>query len=47
MTPKQIEKLTKKIADIKRILAAEKRKFGAYDDGFPEFLFDSAILDLY
>jgi tetratricopeptide (TPR) repeat protein len=80
MTPKQIEKLKKKIADIKRILAAEKRKFGAYDDsrglrylptgyfvqlgdykdglaylkwfyknfpddgGFPEFLFDSAIL---
>jgi hypothetical protein len=32
MTPKQIEKLKKKIADIKRILAAEKRKFGAYDD---------------
>jgi hypothetical protein len=81
MTPKQIEKLKKKnIADVKRILAAEKRKFGAYDDsrglrylptgyfvklgdyegglaylkwfyknfpfdgGFPEFLFDSAIL---
>jgi hypothetical protein len=32
MTPKQIEKLKKKIADVKRILAAEKRKFGAYDD---------------
>jgi hypothetical protein len=32
MTPIQIEKLKKKIADIKRILAAEKRKFGAYDD---------------
>jgi hypothetical protein len=80
MIPKQIEKLKKKIADIKRILAAEKRKFGAYDDsrglrylpagyfvqlgdykgglvylkwfyknfpddgGFPEFLFESAIL---
>jgi len=80
MTPKQIEKLKKKITDIKRILAAEKRKFGAYDDsrglrylpagyfvqlgdykggltylkwfyknfsddsGFPEFLFESAIL---
>lgn len=80
MTPKQIEKLKKKIADIKRILAAEKRKFGAYDDsrglrylpigyfvqlgdykggltylkwfyknfpddsGFPEFLFERAIL---
>jgi len=80
MTPHQIEKLKKKIADIKRILAAEKRKFGASDDsrglrylptgyfirlddskgglaylnwfyknfpddgGFPEFLFESAIL---
>ena len=80
MTPKQTEKLKKKIADIKRILAAEKRKFGAYDDsrglrylptgyfvrlgdykgglayvkwfyknfpddgGFPEFLFETAIL---
>ena len=33
MTPKQIERLKKKIADIKRILAAEKRKFGCYDDG--------------
>ena len=80
MTPQQTEKLKKKIADIKRILAAEKRKYGAYDDGrglrylptgyfvqlgdhkgglaylkwfyknfpddggFPEFLFDSAIL---
>ncbi len=80
MTPHQTEKLKKKIADIKRILAAEKRKFGAYDDsrglrylptgyfvqlgdyqgglaylnwfyknfpddgGFPEFLFESAIL---
>lgn len=32
MTPKQTEKLKKKIADIKRILTAEKRKFGAYDD---------------
>jgi len=80
MTPKQIENLKKKIADIKRILAAEKRRFGCYDDsrglrylptayfvrlgaysgglaylkwfhknfpddgGFPEFLFESAIL---
>jgi hypothetical protein len=80
MTPKQTDKLKKKIADIKRILAAEKRKFGCYDDsrglrylptsyfiqlgdytgglaylkwfdknfpddgGFPEFLFESAIL---
>ena len=33
MTPKQIERLKKKIADIKRSLAAEKRKFGCYDDG--------------
>lgn len=80
MTPQQTEKLKKKIADVKRVLAAEKRKFGAYDDsrglrylptgyfvqlgdyqgglaylnwfyknfpddgGFPEFLFESAIL---
>ena len=33
MTPKQIERAKKKIADIKRTLAAEKRKFGCYDDG--------------
>lgn len=33
MTPKQIERLQKKITDIKRTLAAEKRKFGCYDDG--------------
>lgn len=33
MTPKQIERTKKKIADIKRTLAAEKRKFGCYDDG--------------
>lgn len=32
MTSKQIERTKKKIADIKRILAAEKRKFGGYDD---------------
>lgn len=32
MTPKQIQRLEKKIADIKRTLAAEKRKFGGYDD---------------
>lgn len=32
MTPKQIERLKKKIADIKRTLTAEKRKFGGYDD---------------
>jgi hypothetical protein len=32
MTTQQAEKLKKKIADVKRILAAEKRKFGAYDD---------------
>lgn len=33
MTPKQIERANKKIADIKRALAAEKRKFGYYNDG--------------
>ena len=32
MTPKQIERVQKKIAHIKRTLAAEKRKFGCYDD---------------
>ena len=32
MTPKQNEKVKKKIADIKRTLAAEKKKFGCYDD---------------
>jgi hypothetical protein len=32
MTPKQIESLKKKITHIKRALAAEKRKFGGYDD---------------
>lgn len=32
MTPKQIERLKKKIADIRSALAAEKRRFGAYDD---------------
>jgi hypothetical protein len=32
MTPKQIERIQKKISDIKRRLAAEKRMFGAYDD---------------
>lgn len=32
MTPKQTERLIKKITNIKRILAAEKRKFGCYDD---------------
>jgi hypothetical protein len=32
VTLKQIERLKKKIADIRRTLAAEKRKFGAYDD---------------
>ena len=29
MTPKQTQRLVKKIADIKRALAAEKRKFGS------------------
>lgn len=32
MTPKQTQRLIKKIADIKRALAAEKRKYGGYDD---------------
>lgn len=32
MTPKQSQRLIKKIADIKRALAAEKRRFGGYDD---------------
>ena len=32
MTPKQTQRLIKKIVDIKRALAAEKRKFGGYDD---------------
>ncbi len=32
MTLKQIERAKKKISDIKRTLAAEKRKFGCYDD---------------
>jgi hypothetical protein len=33
MTTKQTERLRKKIATIKRALAAEKRRFGEYDDG--------------
>jgi hypothetical protein len=33
MTTKQAERLKKKIATIKRALAAEKRRFGEYDDG--------------
>ncbi|WP_020601907.1 hypothetical protein [Spirosoma spitsbergense] len=32
MTPKQSQRLIKKIADIKRALATEKRTFGGYDD---------------
>jgi hypothetical protein len=32
MTPKHVQRLEKKIADIKRALAAEKRLFGGYDD---------------
>ena len=32
MTPKQTQRLIKKIVDIKRVLAAERRKFGGYDD---------------
>lgn len=32
MTPKQIERVQKKIKSIRATLAAEKRKFGCYDD---------------
>lgn len=32
MTPKQVERVRTKILSIKRTLAAEKRKFGCYDD---------------
>ena len=32
MTPKQTERLKAKISNIKRTLAAEKRKYGCYDD---------------
>ena len=32
VTPKQIERLRTKISTIKRTLASEKRKYGAYDD---------------
>ncbi|GAA4397365.1 hypothetical protein GCM10023187_06720 [Nibrella viscosa] len=32
MTPKQIERLQKKISEIRQALAAEKRKYGGYDD---------------
>jgi hypothetical protein len=32
VTPKHAEKLKKKITDIKRILAAEKKRFGCHDD---------------
>ena len=32
MTAKQIERIQTKISNIKRTLAAEKRKFGCYDD---------------
>ena len=32
MTPKQAERLRTKITNIKRTLAAERRKFGGYDD---------------
>ena len=32
MTPKQAQRLKKKIADIRRGLATEKRTFGGYDD---------------
>jgi len=32
VTPKQIERLQKKISDVKRTIAAKKRKYGCYDD---------------
>lgn len=32
MTPKQADRLRKKVADIRRALAFEKRRFGWYDD---------------
>jgi len=32
VTPKQLERLRTKISNIRRTLAAEKRKFGGYDD---------------
>jgi hypothetical protein len=32
VTPKQTERIKKKITDIKRALASEKRKYGDYDD---------------
>lgn len=32
MSPKQSQRLQKKITDVKRTLAAEKRQFGGYDD---------------
>ena len=32
MTPKQIERVRSKIKQIRATFAAEKRKFGAYDD---------------
>lgn len=32
MTPKQAERLRQKITAIRRALAAEKKKFGAFDD---------------
>ena len=32
LTPKQAERLREQIADVKRTLAAEKRRFGDYDD---------------
>src|SRR6266542_3206172 len=32
MTPRQTERIKKKVADIKRTLANEKKKLGGYDD---------------
>jgi hypothetical protein len=34
MTPNQTERLKRKIAEIKQILAAEKRRYGCYDDSW-------------
>jgi len=34
MTPRQAERIKKKIADIRKILAAERKKFGGYDDSY-------------
>ena len=33
MTPRQVEKIEKQIAAIRKVLADEKRKWGGYHDG--------------